>query len=82
MQADLARHEDGIQGEREAARLKDVFLSTLSHEIKTPLSLIPRYTELLEDKYADESLGQGRSGLRGFLLVNLRGGGRGHLLHA
>ncbi len=34
---------------RELNRLKDHFLSTVSHEIKTPLSLITGYLELLED---------------------------------
>ena len=38
----------------ELSRLKDYFLSTLSHEIKTPISLIAGYAELLEDKYPDE----------------------------
>lgn len=37
-------------------RLKDLLLSTLSHEMKTPLSLIVGYTELLQDKYPDEKL--------------------------
>lgn len=31
-------------------RLKDRFLSTISHEMRTPLSLIVGYTELLEDQ--------------------------------
>ncbi|HEY9897986.1 MAG TPA: PAS domain-containing sensor histidine kinase [Pantanalinema sp.] len=34
--------------------LKDHFLSTVSHEMKTPLSLILGYTELLQDKYPHE----------------------------
>jgi signal transduction histidine kinase len=40
-------------------RLKDTFLSTISHEMKTPLSLIIGYTELLQDKYPDEELLKG-----------------------
>lgn len=40
-------------------RLKDHFLSTISHEMKTPLSLIIGYTELLQDKYPDEELLKG-----------------------
>jgi Signal transduction histidine kinase len=40
-------------------RLKDTFLSTISHEMKTPLSLIIGYTELLQDKYPNEELLKG-----------------------
>ncbi|GEM_PF-1737116 len=40
-------------------RLKDTFLSTISHEMKTPLSLIIGYTELIQDKYPDEVLLKG-----------------------
>lgn len=40
-------------------KLKDTFLSTLSHEMKTPLSLIIGYAELLQDKYPDETLLKG-----------------------
>ncbi len=40
-------------------RLKDHFLSTISHEMKTPLSLIIGYTELLQDKYPTEELLKG-----------------------
>lgn len=40
-------------------RLKDTFLSTISHEMKTPLSLIIGYTELLLDKHPDEQLLKG-----------------------
>lgn len=35
---------------RELAHLKDHFLSMISHEMKTPLSLITGYAELLEDR--------------------------------
>lgn len=40
-------------------QLKDTFLSTISHEMKTPLSLIIGYTELLQDKYPTEELLKG-----------------------
>lgn len=43
----------------ELERLKDHFLSTLSHEMKTPLSLIVGYSELMEDKYPGEELIKG-----------------------
>lgn len=36
--------------------LKDLFLSSISHEMKTPLSLITGYAELLEDKYPGDEL--------------------------
>lgn len=43
--------------QREAAmRLKSEFLSIVSHELKTPLSLILGYAELLEEKYPREPL--------------------------
>ncbi len=38
-----------LEKTQELNRLKDHFLSTVSHEIKTPLSLITGYLELLED---------------------------------
>lgn len=42
---------------QELNRLKDHFLSTISHEIKTPLSLITGYAELLEETCpTDETL--------------------------
>jgi PAS domain S-box-containing protein len=48
-----------LQKLQEVDRLKDHFLSTISHELKTPLSLIIGYGELLEDKYPNEALLQG-----------------------
>lgn len=39
---------------KELDALKDHFLSTVSHEMKTPLSLILGYTELLQEKYPNE----------------------------
>ncbi len=41
---------------QELNALKDHFLSTISHEMKTPLSLITGYTELLEDTCPDEAM--------------------------
>lgn len=41
---------------KELSRLKDHFLSTLSHEMKTPLSLIVGYGELLQDKFGADPL--------------------------
>lgn len=53
---DMARHALELAQTRELSRLKDHFLSTLSHEMKTPLSLIVGYGELLQDKYVDDPL--------------------------
>lgn len=44
---------------RELDRLKNLFLSTISHEMKTPLSLIMGYGELLQEKYPLEPLMEG-----------------------
>lgn len=44
-----ALHAAELKKVQELSRLKDHFLSTISHEMKTPLSLIMGYTELLED---------------------------------
>lgn len=44
---------------KELDALKDHFLSTISHEMKTPLSLILGYAELLQDKYPDEEFLEG-----------------------
>jgi signal transduction histidine kinase len=52
----LARKTVALQQAEELGHLKDHFLSTMSHEMKTPLSLITGYAELLEDKYPDEEL--------------------------
>ncbi|MNK80317.1 Sensor protein DivL [compost metagenome] len=41
---------------RELNQLKDLFLSTVSHEMRTPLSLITGYAELLEDTGANPDL--------------------------
>lgn len=43
----------------ELNRLKDHFLSTISHEMKTPLALITGYAELLEDAGAEPTLVEG-----------------------
>ncbi|HEY9723506.1 MAG TPA: PAS domain-containing sensor histidine kinase [Oscillatoriaceae cyanobacterium] len=53
----LAARQREANDQREAAtRLKSSFLSIVSHELKTPLSLIIGYAELLEDKYPHEPL--------------------------
>lgn len=56
MLAETARR--GIEAEqaRELARVKDYLLSTISHEMKTPVSLMVGYAELLEDKYPSEEV--------------------------
>lgn len=48
-----------LQKLQELDRLKDHLLSNLSHELKTPISLIVGYTELLQDQYPEEPLLQG-----------------------
>lgn len=56
MQAEAARREIEAEQARELARVKDYLLSTISHEMKTPVALITGYAELLEDKYPDEDI--------------------------
>lgn len=56
---DITERVEQLQKLQEVDKLKDLFLSTISHELKTPLSLITGYAELLEDKYPDETLLQG-----------------------
>lgn len=46
---EVARRTAELQKARELNQLKDHFMSTMSHEMKTPLSLILGNTELLED---------------------------------
>ncbi len=46
---EMARRTAELRKAKELNQLKDHFLSTISHEMKTPLSLIVGYTELLED---------------------------------
>ncbi|MBO9542598.1 CHASE domain-containing protein [bacterium] len=53
---DMARRTSELEQTKELSRLKDHFLSTLSHEMKTPLSLIVGYGELLQDKYQNDPL--------------------------
>ncbi|MNX57797.1 Aerobic respiration control sensor protein ArcB [compost metagenome] len=53
---DMARRTAEFEQTKELSRLKDHFLSTLSHEMKTPLSLIVGYGELLQDKYQNDPL--------------------------
>jgi len=56
---EIAMRTAELRKASELDRLKDHFLSTLSHEMKTPLSLIVGYTELLEEKYPGEDLLKG-----------------------
>lgn len=56
---EIAMRTAELQKATELDRLKDHFLSTLSHEMKTPLSLIVGYSELLEEKYPHEELLKG-----------------------
>ncbi len=53
---EIAMRTAELKKATELDRLKDHFLSTLSHEMKTPLSIIVGYSELLEDKYPGEEL--------------------------
>ncbi len=52
----LAMSQAELKKAAELAQLKDSFLSTVSHEMRTPLSLIMGYAELLEDVYPGEEL--------------------------
>ncbi len=52
----LAMSQAELKKAAELAQLKDSFLSTVSHEMRTPLSLIMGYAELLEDTYPDAEL--------------------------
>ncbi len=52
----VAHVEGSFKRLKEASRLKDYFLSSISHEMKTPLSLIMGYSELLDDKYPEDEL--------------------------
>lgn len=56
---DVAHRTAELRKAEELNRLKDLFLSTISHEIKTPLSLIVGYTELLEDHCKHTPIVQG-----------------------
>lgn len=56
---EAAKRSAEIEALRETNKLKDHFLSTISHEMKTPLSLIMGYTELLEDVCHEVTLIQG-----------------------
>lgn len=49
---EIALKSAELKKAEELNRLKDHFLSTVSHEMKTPLSLITGYSELLEDTCA------------------------------
>jgi protein-histidine pros-kinase len=56
---EMAQRTAELKKSRELNQLKDHFLSSLSHEMKTPLSLIFGYAELLEEKYPEEELLKG-----------------------
>jgi PAS domain S-box-containing protein len=56
MLEEVARRSAELKKSEELNQLKDHFLSTISHEMKTPLSLITGYTELLEDACPDETM--------------------------
>ena len=53
---EAARRALEAEQARELARVKDYLLSTISHEMKTPVSLIVGYAELLEERYPDEEV--------------------------
>ncbi len=59
MLAEAARRTIETEQARELARVKDYLLSTISHEMKTPVSLIVGYAEMLEDTYPDEAIVKG-----------------------
>jgi PAS domain S-box-containing protein len=59
MLEEVARRTAELKKSEELNQLKDHFLSTISHEMKTPLSLITGYTELLEDACPDETMIEG-----------------------
>lgn len=56
---EIAARTAELKKSEELNRLKDHFLSSLSHEMKTPLSLICGYAELLEEKYPHEEMLKG-----------------------
>lgn len=56
---EIALRTAELKQAEELGRLKDHFLSTMSHEMKTPLSLIIGYAELLQEKYPEEELTRG-----------------------
>jgi PAS domain S-box-containing protein len=51
---EVSRRTAELKKAEEVNRLKDHFLSTISHEMKTPLSLITGYAELLEEAHPNE----------------------------
>lgn len=53
---EVARRTAELSKAKEMNALKDHFLSTISHEMKTPLSLITGYAELLEESCAPPEL--------------------------
>lgn len=51
---EIARRTAELEQAKELSRLKDHFLSTISHEMRTPLSLILGYAELLQDEFPED----------------------------
>ena len=53
-------HEEEIakRAVENAARLKEIFVATISHELRTPISIIGGYTELLAKSVVDEKQSQ------------------------
>lgn len=56
---EISRRDAEVRKMKELGQLKDQFLSTVSHEMKTPLTLITGYAELMEEKYPHEPLVEG-----------------------
>lgn len=52
----IARQSAELEQAQELTRLKDHILSAISHEMRTPLSLVVGYAELLQEKYPHEPL--------------------------
>lgn len=56
---EVASRTAELRKSKEILMLKDSILSTFSHEMKTPLSLIAGFAELLQDAYPNEPLIEG-----------------------
>jgi PAS domain S-box-containing protein len=51
---EISRRSAELETMKDLAQMKEHFLSTVSHEMKTPLSLILGYAELLQDRLPEE----------------------------